>query len=276
MNWDDLQTLEALVRTGSVAAAGRELALRHSTISRRIAALEERLGTVLFARGARLVPTPLASGIAERARSMKMTAGDIAELVGVERRRREEALVVTTSDVLAPLLCAALAKAKLAHGVELLVSEDELELSPGQVDLALRPTQAPRGSLRGQRVGRLRIGVHRGPHVGGGWVLPSAALRAKRSMRWWRHVPETAPGAVVCSTLLAMRDACRAGLGRAAFPCFLAEDDARLHLEREIDGGPPVWLLAAATSGSSARLRETRSKLYAALRSMGGAFSPSR
>lgn len=41
---EGLQTLEALVRTGSVEAAGRELALQHSTVSRRIAALEvERL-----------------------------------------------------------------------------------------------------------------------------------------------------------------------------------------------------------------------------------------
>ncbi|MBX3129351.1 MAG: LysR family transcriptional regulator [Polyangiaceae bacterium] len=42
--WEDLQTLEALVRRGSVEAAGRELGLRHSTVSRRISALEGRLG----------------------------------------------------------------------------------------------------------------------------------------------------------------------------------------------------------------------------------------
>ncbi|MBX3129346.1 MAG: LysR family transcriptional regulator [Polyangiaceae bacterium] len=42
ISWEDLHTLEALVRTGSVEAAGRELALQHSTVSRRIAAPTDR------------------------------------------------------------------------------------------------------------------------------------------------------------------------------------------------------------------------------------------
>ena len=48
MTWDDLQTVEALVRAGSVVGAARELSLRHSSISRRVDALERSLGAAEF------------------------------------------------------------------------------------------------------------------------------------------------------------------------------------------------------------------------------------
>lgn len=273
ISWEDLQTLEALVRTRSVQAAGRELALRHSTVSRRVAGLEERLGATLFARGPRLAPTALALQIAQGAHAMRATASEIEELIGAERRRREHTVVITTSDVLAPLLCAAIAKARFTQAIEIVVSDDELELMPGQVDLALRPSPAPRGSLRGRLLGRLRIGLYRSPGAEAAWVLPGARLRAKASMRWWRHVPDTAPGAIVCSSLLAMRDACRFGLGRAALPSTLAHEDARLRLEKEIDGGPPLWLLAPADSGVGTKIREVKEALASALRAVDEVFA---
>src|SRR5437667_265951 len=40
MEWQDLRILLAIARTGSVVAAGRELAVAHTTVSRRLAALE--------------------------------------------------------------------------------------------------------------------------------------------------------------------------------------------------------------------------------------------
>ncbi len=178
ISWEDLQTLEALVRTGSVEAAGRELGLRHSTVSRRVSALEGRLGATLFARGPRLVPTALAQQMAGRAHAMHAAAGQIQELVGAERRRREHTVVITTSDVLTPLLCAAVARARLAQDTEILVTDDELELLPGQVDLALRPSLAPRGGMRGRRLGKLRVGVYRAPEATATWGLPGAALRS--------------------------------------------------------------------------------------------------
>ena len=48
MNWDDLRFFLALARCGTVSAAGRDLKVRHTTVSRRIKTLEQRLGTRLF------------------------------------------------------------------------------------------------------------------------------------------------------------------------------------------------------------------------------------
>lgn len=64
-------------------------------------------------------------------------------------------------------------------------------------------------------------------------------------MRWLRAVPPDARCAVECDSLLALRDACVAGLGHAVLPRFLASDDARLEQVSAIDDGTPLWLFVA-------------------------------
>ena len=52
MNWDDLQVFLAVVRAGRVSAAARRLDVEHTTVARRLAALETALGVPLFYRTA--------------------------------------------------------------------------------------------------------------------------------------------------------------------------------------------------------------------------------
>ena len=51
ISWEDAQTFLAVAEKRSFSAAARALEVRQPTISRRIANLEERLGTQLFRRG---------------------------------------------------------------------------------------------------------------------------------------------------------------------------------------------------------------------------------
>ena len=50
MNWDDLRFVLALSRAGSLARAARELKVDHTTVGRRIEAVEAGLGVKLFTR----------------------------------------------------------------------------------------------------------------------------------------------------------------------------------------------------------------------------------
>ena len=60
-----LAAFDAVIATGSVTAAARELDLTQSTVSRLIRTLEEQLGRDLFVRHKkRLVPTPAALDLA--------------------------------------------------------------------------------------------------------------------------------------------------------------------------------------------------------------------
>ncbi len=59
MNWDDVRIFLAVARAGQILGAARRLELNHATVSRRIAALEQSLGTKLFRRhtaGSELTP----------------------------------------------------------------------------------------------------------------------------------------------------------------------------------------------------------------------------
>ena len=53
VDWDRLQAFLAVARTGRVSAAARRLDVEHTTISRRLAALESELGVPLFYRTTR-------------------------------------------------------------------------------------------------------------------------------------------------------------------------------------------------------------------------------
>ena len=50
MNWDDLRYVLALAKAGSLAKAARALKVDHTTVGRRIEALEGDLGLRLFTR----------------------------------------------------------------------------------------------------------------------------------------------------------------------------------------------------------------------------------
>jgi DNA-binding transcriptional LysR family regulator len=94
MDWDHLKVFLAVARAGQLSAAGRRLGLNHTTVSRRLDALESSLGTLLFERrpagatitgaGERLLP------IAERIETEVMAAAETLaaeadEVTGVVR-----------------------------------------------------------------------------------------------------------------------------------------------------------------------------------------------
>ena len=79
-DWNDLQIFLALERGGTARAAGARLKVSHSTISRRLEAMEQRFGTKLFDR----TPdgfVPNASGARILARAQQIEA----EMMELER-----------------------------------------------------------------------------------------------------------------------------------------------------------------------------------------------
>lgn len=79
-NWDDLRIFLAAVRAGSLAAAARDLRVKHTTVGRRLDTLEADLGVRLFLRDRTgLTLTDAGAEVARR-------AGAIAEIaVGIAR-----------------------------------------------------------------------------------------------------------------------------------------------------------------------------------------------
>src|SRR5262249_54944536 len=81
LSWDDLRIIKAIGESGGLAAAAEALGVNHSTISRRLSAVEETVGVILFDRRR--------SGYAPTDAGAEMVAlGDRVEkdILGVARR----------------------------------------------------------------------------------------------------------------------------------------------------------------------------------------------
>lgn len=149
-DWDDLRLFLAVFRAGSLGLAARRLGLDTSTVSRRLAGLEEQLGASLFNRTRRgLVATRLAELGLPAVEAMESAQGRFArDTSGAERHVegvvRLSAAPVLAQDFVAPLLV----KLRARHPglrIELDASQQVIDLSRHEADIALRSV-APEGA----------------------------------------------------------------------------------------------------------------------------------
>jgi len=158
ISWDDFRLVRGIAESGSLVGAAAALNLNHSTVFRRLGALEAAIGAKLFERSR--------NGYSATAAGQEMIA--LAERMGrdvtdFERRiaGRDEKpsglLRVTTNDalfsyLLAPVL-ASFRKAYPDIHLDVLVMNQPLNLSRRDADIAVRSTYAPPETLVGRRIG---------------------------------------------------------------------------------------------------------------------------
>src|SRR4029078_4730527 len=79
ISWDDVRIFLAVAEAGSVSGAARQLRLGQPTISRRLAEMEQALGSRLFARGGRgRTLTSAGERLLAPAKNMAEWAGEVA------------------------------------------------------------------------------------------------------------------------------------------------------------------------------------------------------
>lgn len=153
-----LQTLQAVLRTGSFADAARELGYTGSAVSQQIAALERATRTQLFERGAHGVsPTPMAHFLAERANQVLGQLRTLEDDIVLRQRGTIGRIRVGSFPTAAErLLPAALSRFRYTHpGVAVHLNEGEPDelfglLEAHELDVALVyrygavPTRVPR------------------------------------------------------------------------------------------------------------------------------------
>lgn len=106
LNMVHLQTLQAVLETGSLSGAAKELGYTTSAVSQQIAALERTLGIRLFERGPRnLWPTPAAVQMGRHAAAILSRLGEAEEdirayVVGQRGRLRVAAFATVGAQVL--------------------------------------------------------------------------------------------------------------------------------------------------------------------------------
>jgi DNA-binding transcriptional LysR family regulator len=286
-DWNDLRSFLAIARHGSLQGAARTLGVNHSTVFRRLNALEARLGVRLFDRRARgYAPTAAGEHMLASAERVE------DEILGLERRllggdvRLAGTLRVTTTDTLVHgLLGPHLRTFQAAYPaieLELITGNAFFDLSKREADVALRPSRHPGDAMVGRKLGEIAVAIYgardylatrgRPPSMsaldGHALITGDASLGHLPATRWLAE--RTPSGATVlrCNSWLSQLAAARAGLGLAALPCFLA--DPAPELSRILPPEPALagelWLLTHPDLRRTARVRAFMETLARGLR----------
>ncbi len=283
-----------VVDAGGITAAAARLGLRKSTVSRRLAALEERLGTRLLERTTRRLR------LTEPGREYHAhCARLVAEAHAVNRAMSESrgtprgTLRVATFSLLGEFLTPAIAEFLLRHAqvrVEVSLAPSHVDLLAGDYDLAVRTGPLVDSSLVARRLGHMRTGYYASPAYLGRRGAPRApeelsshecVLVAEPGTDevWFFTGPRgarTVPvkGRLQVPSVRAGLAAARAGLGLVRLPAVLATDDLRSGvlvpvLEAVTPPGLPVYAVYP-----SSRQLPSKVRAFVDVLSRGGAMLP--
>jgi DNA-binding transcriptional LysR family regulator len=156
LEWSDLKVLLALARAGSVAGAARELQVDHSTISRRLAALEDAVGARLLIRGGReFTLTAEGRAMLQAAEATEAATAAALRTVRASKVDASGSVGVSVAPAFVPVLMRHLIPAlRQSHpllAVELRGSFQRADLAKGEADIALRMARPEEPDLVARR-----------------------------------------------------------------------------------------------------------------------------
>lgn len=243
------ETLIVVLETGSFTDAAKKLGVSQSTVSRRIAALEEKLGgTPLFNRGTRWIdPTQEAETYVRDIRNV------IGQLEAAEAKIRD--LDEEPRGALRISLPPAIGRAKLIVPVARLVerypalrlkidlSEDYVDLRDGGIDLAVRIRPIEQTGIAVEKIGESGVGLYASPdYLAGAPALESIEDLVKHRViglssfferdvlnlaRKHRRLYAAIRPSVLANDLTAIRSMLLDGLGVGVLPELVVDADVR-------------------------------------------------
>jgi DNA-binding transcriptional LysR family regulator len=250
MDWDKLKVFHAAAEAGSFTHAGERLGLSQSAVSRQVSALEGELSVSLFHRHARgLILTEQGELLYRTAHDvfMKLEAAR-TKLTDSRERPNGELKVSTTQGIGVHWLTPRLGEFLDLYPdiqVMLLTSDEELDLSMREADVAIRLRQPTQPDLIQRKLFSVRFHAYASPDylkrfatpksledldnhriiLLGGSVVPPHW----RNRRWLLEAGRTGKDerkpAFTINNVLGVVRACQRGLGIAMLPDYLVEEN---------------------------------------------------
>jgi DNA-binding transcriptional LysR family regulator len=276
LEWGDLRYFLAFARAGSMQAAAKALGVNQSTVQRRIAELEERLGR-------RLVERHLTSyRLTELGEELRPAAEGIEAAVATFERRlaaSDKGLTGTIRVTCGSILGDRLRRSPLIElfqsrypglQVELVISDRFLDLSKGEADIAIRAGEPRDEALVGRKIAdapyavyasRAYVERHGRPerpediarHVVVGCGDPIAHYPGAR---WLRSVAPHASIATRSDNWPGLVLAVKSGAGLAALLAFQGDNDSELIcVMNDINLVTPYYLLMHRDMQHTPRVR---------------------
>jgi len=157
-DWNDIRVFLAVAETGSTLAASRRLGVSQSTVSRRVAAMEEATGIELFdKRRTGYALTDSGRELVELARTTEAAMRAFEHGVAAHQRGLTGTVRLATNEAFADRLLdravAAFREEYPAIQVEIVASPRRADLAKGEADVALRAGPRPsEPDLVGRRI----------------------------------------------------------------------------------------------------------------------------
>lgn len=272
-DWGDIQFFLAVAQTGAIGAAAQRLDVNHSTVLRRIARLEQRLGGRLFDRlpgGYALTAAGNAlaehlAGLSEQVESTQRQLSGLDPAIDGPIR-------ITSSDVVVEgLLMAKLAAFRRRHpGVQLqlVMTYGFATLTPRQADIAVRGADRAPPDLIARRVGHVetvlcasRRYLQRTPAdtplAHHRWVVVDESLSFAMFDAWLRRTVPADRIVARIDSLVGVADAVAEGLGVGMLPRPLVHARPALVplATPEVGLSKPIWVLMHPDVQRTARVR---------------------
>lgn len=279
--WDDLRFVLAVAREGTLSGAARRLGVRHSTVFRRLGAIERKLGARLFDRFRDgYAATPAGESAAELAARLAEDVLSLERRLTGQDLRPAGTVRVATTDTVAALLMPHIGSLRSLQPeilVEVVVSNTMANLTHREADIAVRPTADPPEVLVGRRVAAIahavygsrqylagRRGKDRNAHA---WIGLDDALAGTVIGRWMSDNVPAAQIACRVDAFPTLRDAVCASMGLAVLPCYVGDATAGLmRLDKTLpEVRSALWLLTHSDIRRTARVRSVMDFLAAAL-----------
>lgn len=282
LEWNDLAVILAICRAGSLSGAARILEQNHSTVFRRINAIEDRTGVRFFER------LPEGYKMTEAGETTLRYAERIEnevhalsrEVLGQDMRLQGRILLTAPEGFaikLAPKLLAAFRRDHPGVSVEMIGGTGAVDLSRREADLAVRATSKPPDTSLGRKICDFRFALYASsdylarcpdvPVTEQDWVLINGVAEWLVPAVWKKKTHGERRTVFSSSLALSVLNAAAAGMGITCMPCYLGDADPRLvRVTDTIDAlDLELWILTHPDLRHTARVKALMSFLYEAL-----------
>lgn len=300
MDWDHLRFFGELASTGSMAAAARRMGVEHTTVSRRIQALEKQLGAVLFARdGGQWRLTEAGRQLQAVTDAMQNAVDGLEKSPLVQTTASDGPAglvrVGATEGFGTQILAGELAQLTQRYpllSVDLLALPRMLHLSSREADIVISLERPKRGSIVVTKLADYRFYLYgqreylaRKPLVAKtddlrhhSFVHYVDDLLFTRELQLLDTLHRPERFALRSTSITAQYEAVRAGAGLAVLPAFLADKDPILSrvLPEQACFTRTFWMSMPVESKQIPRIAATWSFLRDAVQSMRSELCPAQ
>jgi DNA-binding transcriptional LysR family regulator len=290
VDWDNVQVFLTIARTGRVSAAARRLRVEHTTVSRRLEALEKDLHVALFYRTTTgYLLTPHGKNMLPNAETMERAA-----IAAASRAREGSGVIAGRVRVAMPPEFAShwfarhLVAFRAEHPkieLQILVGTRERDLTRGEAELSIQSPRPLRQGLVAVRIAHTTTALAASTKLVGGkrlWIegvddlrgLPllvyTSSYQRLQAAKWFQPILATATISLETNSTHALCAAAHSGAGVAVLPRFVTREVEDLVEVSNPVGDHDVWLITHPEFRRDPKVRATADFLKEAAVGPGG------